>query len=328
MKKHCKICHSILHRWGHSVSGKQRWKCPNCSKTSSLTRRDVSLKHRTAIFLKWLGGNASLTELCAVLDVSRRTLNYWFEEFWKAKPNPVIPKSLTDTYFVVDAIYLDGHHHCVLIGRSGQGHIVWEFAEQETFSAWFAFFSKLPKPKAIVCDGQGGLLSAVKTVFPQTPVQRCLIHIHRLAIMKLTRNPRTVAGQELLSLVSAVHSLKMPQDQTLWLAAFWSWSKKWETFLKERTYGISPTGQHHWWYTHRRIRALKRTLEQAIPQMFVFIDIAGIPRTTNLVEGGINSRLADLLRRHRGVSLEHKKVLVAHYLNSRNGVKKPTRNCT
>ena len=328
MRKHCKTCHTILHRWGRTSTGKQRWKCPKCSSPNSLKRSDVSLKYRTALFISWLCGNASLTEICTSEDISRRTLNYWFKSFWNHQPIPCFPETLANTYLVVDAIYLEGHHHCVLIGRSGNGHIVWEFAEQETFEAWFSFFSKLPKPKAVICDGHGGLFSGVKTVYPQLPIQRCLIHIHRLAIVKLTRNPRNIAGKELLSLVSALHGLRTSQDQTAWTIAFWSWSKKWEAFLKERTWGISPTGQKYWWYTHRNIRALKRTLEQALPHLFTFLNIDGVPRTTNLVEGGINSRLADLLRRHRGAPLEHKKVLVAHYLNSRNGVEKPTRNCT
>lgn len=328
MKKHCKTCQAMLHRWGHTSAGKQRWKCPKCSQTSSLKRDDVSLKYRTELFLKWLTGNVSLSEICLVQNVSRITLSRWFSALWDLPPKSIFPETLASTYLVVDAIYLEGHHHCVLIGRSGNGHIVWEFAEQETFEAWFSFFSKLPKPKAVICDGQGGLLSAVKAAYPQLPIQRCLIHIHRLAISKLTRNPRNIAGKELLSIVSALHRLHTTQDQTAWIIAFWTWSKKWEVFLKERTWGISPLGQKHWWYTHRNIRALKRTLEQAMPHLFTFLNVEEIPRTTNLVEGGINSRLADLLRRHRGTPVEHKKVLVAHYLNSRKGVKKPTQNVT
>lgn len=52
-----------------------------------------------------------------------------------------------------------------------------------------------------------------------------------------------------------------------------------------------------------------------------------IPRTTNYVEGGINSQLRTKLKLHRGMSEEHQRRLVEWYLNSRTENPKPTRNC-
>lgn len=228
----------------------------------------------------------------------------------------------------MDAVYLAGHHECVLIGRTGKGYVSWMFAEQETTVAWLAFFAKLPKPRAVICDGQSGLLSAVKTLWSDVPVQRCLAHVQRLAIQKLTRRPHTPAGQELLMLIHALHSAKTLAQRNSWIAAFAGWDERWQDFLRERTYGIHPCGRRTWWYTHRRMRALKRTLAQSLPNLFAFIDWPGIPSTTNLVEGGINSRLKELLHRHRGMNLDHKKTLVAYFLNNRNMPQKPTRNAT
>lgn len=158
------------------------------------------------------------------------------------------------------------------------------------------------------------------------PVQRCLAHVGRLAVQKVTRHPHTECGQALLALVYRLHGVKTSNDRDKWIAAFHDWRSGSEGFLKERTYGINPAGKRSWWYTHRRIRALKRTLEESLPNLFAFIDIPGTPGTTNLVEGGINSRLKELLHRHRGFSLEHKKTLVAYFLNTRNMPQKPTQN--
>lgn len=246
--------------------------------------------------------------------------------FWDNLPKPVIPHTLFNTYLVVDAIYLAGHSECVLIGRTGNGHVFWLFARQETLVAWIDFFCKLPVPVAVICDAQSGLISAVKTVWPQVPLQRCLAHLQRLAISKLTRHPKTAAGQELLKLAYAAHGVRTHQAKDKWIADFEGWKTRWERFLKERTYGIHPSGKRNWWYTHRRIRAMKHTLEQSLLNLFVSIDYPGIPSTTNLVEGGINSRLKELLHRHRGMRLGHKKALVAHYLDSRSVPQKPTQN--
>jgi hypothetical protein len=73
---------------------------------------------------------------------------------------------------------------------------------------------------------------------------------------------------------------------------------------------------------------MKYTLTQALDNLFAHIECPGVPSTTNLVEGGINSRIKELLHRHRGMSLEHKKAIVAYFLNSRNRPQKPTRKFT
>jgi hypothetical protein len=259
---------------------------------------------------------------------TRQALSKVFSLFWKNIPAPEIPNNLSNTFLVADAIYLSGHNECVLIGRTGLNHVFWLFARQETLAAWTDFIRMIPKPQALICDGQSGLLSAVKGLWPEVKVQRCLPHMQRLGIQKLTRRPKTPAGQELLRLVYDTHAIKTTQARDKWLTDFEAWGQRWEKFLKERTYGEHPDGKRTWWYTHRRIRAMKYTLTQALDNLFAHIECPGVPSTTNLVEGGINSRLKELLHRHRGMSLEHKKAIVAYFLNSRNRPQKPTRKFT
>ncbi|MBI5744097.1 MAG: hypothetical protein HY952_06080 [Elusimicrobia bacterium] len=73
---------------------------------------------------------------------------------------------------------------------------------------------------------------------------------------------------------------------------------------------------------------MKHTLTQALENLFTKIECQGVPSTTNLVEGGNNSRIKELLHRHRGMNLEHKKAIVAYFLNSRNRPQKPTQKVT
>ena len=51
-----------------------------------------------------------------------------------------------------------------------------------------------------------------------------------------------------------------------------------------------------------------------------------IPRTTDYVEGGINSQLKEKLRLHRGLNQTHQQRLVDWYLYSRTKDQKPPRN--
>jgi len=138
-----------------------------------------------------------------------------------------------------------------MIGRTGKGHYIWDFAEHETLAAWFVFFSKLPMPGAVIFDGQKGLISAEKTLWLDVSAQRCLAHIQRLAIQKLTGNPRTIAGQELLRIVSALHGIKMHEDKAQWRVCFEAWKTQYAEFLKERSQGEN---RGRWQYKHRYVR--------------------------------------------------------------------------
>lgn len=320
------MCGRPMQRWGRTSTGKIRWFCRFCVQTRTQRRADTADRWALRLFRKWLIGTESLVSIAADTNCTIQTLLNRFSDFWDNLPRPIIPQSLTDKHLSVDAVYLEGHNECVLIGRAGGDCVFWDFARQESLSAWLGFMQSLPKPRALVCDGQSGLFSAVKTLWPDLPIQRCLAHIQRLGVQRLTMRPKTPAGQELLRLVYALHGVETDSDKRQWLADFAAWGTRWERFLKERTYGLHPSGSRNWWYTHRRIRAMKKTLQQSLDSLFVHIDMPGVPRTTNEVEGGINSRLKELLHRHRGMSLVHRKAVVAHFLDSRNVPQKPTRN--
>jgi len=317
-----------MQKWGRTKAGKIRWYCRVCAKSSVQKRPDLEQRWLLRLFRNWVTGTDTLQRIASTRNHTRQALSKSFSSLWETIPVPTIPEDLGDTFLVADAIYLSGHNECVLIGRTGLNHVFWIFARQETLSAWTEFIRMIPKPKALICDGQSGLLSAVKGLWPEVKVQRCLPHMHRLGIQKLTRRPKTPAGQELLKLVYAMHAVKTAQEKDKWLSDFMAWGARWERFLKERTHGLHPCGKRSWWYTHRRIRAMKNTLTQALANLFVYIDCPGVPSTTNLVEGGLNSRIKELLHRHRGMGLEHKKAIVAYFLNSRSMPQKPTRKFT
>lgn len=204
----------------------------------------------------------------------------------------------------------------------------WLFAERETLANWMTFLKKLPAPDAAVIDGQKGLLAAIQCLWPLTKIQRCLVHIERLARIKLTRQPKTSAGKELSLLVKRLLGVRTKRQRRRWIGVYRRWERRHTDFLKERSYGEPRVGEKRtWWYTHRNIRAARSLIRNALPHLFTFIYHPHVPRTTNHVEGGVNSRLKELVHRHRGLSNDRKQALVAEHL-ARKKQQKPPRNVT
>ena len=92
--------------------------------------------------------------------------------------------------------------------------------------------------EAAVIDGRQGLAQ----VFSDVPVQMC--QFHQIAIVRryLTSNPKLPAGKELRVLTQTLSRT----DETTFTFRLTSWFKKWDTFLKERTYHANG---RNWQYT-------------------------------------------------------------------------------
>ena len=178
-------------------------------------------------------------------------------------------------------------------------------------------------PHALVSDGQKGLQKAIKMIFPGITHQRCLAHVIRLSLAWLTRNPQTDAGKDLRVLVRELARVKAENQAAFWHSAFSSWHQQYGEFLKEKS--CNPETNRKW-HTHRKLRAVRSLVLNALPNLFWFVSDKHIPNTTNAVEGGINSPLAELLHRHRGITEAQKKSLVRRFLYARRKKKLPTRN--
>lgn len=316
-------------RWGRTATGTQRWQCTNCHKGQCWKRVDVTRRNRNALRNRWMLGMASLTSIARRLRVHRITLSRRLK-ILQMPTTPVLPRSLTHSPVIV----LDGttiSKQTVLVvayDTISDQPLAWSFVSHERFDIWHSLLIRISsryQPHALVSDGQKGLLKASKSVFPHIPHQRCLAHIIRLSLAWLTKNPQTLAGQELRILVRNLSQTKTPFNTNQWYDSFIIWNTRYESFLKEKS--VNPmTGRK--WYTHRKLRAVRSLILHALPNMFLFVADPRIPNTTNVVEGGINAPLAELLHRHRGITEQQKKALVTHFLYARRRRKLPTRNAT
>ena len=254
-----------------------------------------------------------------------RTLNRWFSIFWNNIPFPIIPDNLDNEILVIDAVSVSPRKVVALIGRTKKHVVNWTFAKSESSTSWSTFLNPIPKPFAIVCDGQKGMLSAIRGRFPNSKIQRCVVHIARQVRIKLTRHPKTEAGKEIKVLIRSLMFVRTKRQKRRWIRRWRKWCHKHHKFLSEKSYGENQFGKTKWWYTHKKLRSVRTLIKNSLPDLFTYVRYPYVPRTTNHVEGGINSRIKELFRRHRGLSIHRKVTLISWFLSSKQG-QKPPRN--
>ena len=308
-----------MQKWGKNRNGSVRWRCKLCGVSHTRKRSDLTQKYKRALFKKWLLGKQSLVEIALKYNASSRTLHSWFTPFWEEEPQPKQIK-LSNYVLIIDGKYVE-KNASVLVGATVKGVVFWMFSQRENYNTWSLFLLKLRRiPFAIVCDGQKGMIKAIKERFPGVVVQRCQFHVVSYILSKLTQNPESIAAQELRYLVTQISKIKIKDQLKLWLAHYKLWYQTHHSFLKEKTYqehNLTPTGRRKWHYTHGKLHASHSHLKNSLPNLFKYLLYPQIPNTTNYVEGAINSPMQEKLRFHRGLKLFKRRVLIAHFLSSK-----------
>jgi len=313
-----------MQRRGKTAAGTQRWKCTTCNVSAVRQRPDQKRKQYKLSFIRWLTGVRELSAVARERGIGREQLSRRFQQYWYL-PAPTSPPLVgSDHVLILDGIYLSGRGNATLIARTITYVRSWDFHERECFVAWDRFLARIPAPKAVVCDGQKGLLEAIKCRWPHTKIQRCLVHVERFVRSRISMRPKTEAGRALWQLTRSLWDVDTVCDADNWIESFQAWEERYADFLKERSYS-SETGR--WWYTHRTLRAARSHVRNALPHLFTFAIVPNTPRTSNHIEGGTNARLKELIRRHRGLSPERKRILAAYFLSSQTE-KKPPRDVT
>lgn len=302
-----------MQRWGTTTSGRLRFRCPQCRRSASVQRPDNRARRDQADFVGWLIQRQLQTTLARQRGIGVRALRARFRFHWT--PLPPMPSPCAG--LIVDATHIASGQVVALIARDDEGRVTWAFASREDFVGWYRLLARFEvPPRWVVCDGHRDLLRVLRQIWPDVLIQRCVIHVMRQVRAHLSWHPKTDAGQRLLRLVLDLRNVKTRRQRRRWLRAWHRWLRQHDALLKERL--RHPTDPRRWRYTHRKLRAARWLLHNALPNLFSYVRQPQIPRTTNLIEGGINSRLKDLLRHHRGLRPHQKITLTAHYLHHRN----------
>lgn len=297
----CPICGNKCVKSGKTKSGAQRWLCKNCK--SSLTHKIDHRAKELNLFLEWLFSKSTQTDMPG----EGRTFRRKTTKFWEIWPMPPKIAETRDVLFL-DGIYL-GRKACILICCDDQNVLGWYLCRYEHSGAWIALMKQIAEPKMVVSDGGSGFSKALKMTWPNAKHQRCLFHVYCQVKRYTTSRPNSLAGLELYELSKDLLHLKTTQEAQIWGQRFTGWLKKYQAFLSEMT--IDEEGRKR--PTHERILKAERSLLRLIHEntLFTYLDDAlkdefDTPSTNNRIEGGINSRLREMLRNHRGLSIERR----------------------
>lgn len=294
--KECPVCGARMKRNGKTGAGTQRWRCVECG-SSAVHRHDSAAKELSA-FLGWLMSKGSQADMPG----GGRTFRRRSRAFWEIWPMPDAVDEVHRVVFV-DGIYV-ARDLVVLIACTREHVLSWYVARAETSRAWRALLSRIAPPDMVVTDGGSGFARACAAEWPETKVQRCLFHAFCQVKRYTTSRPKLQAGRELYGLALELMALEDPSQARWWVERYMQWCAFWSDFLEERT-----LSEGRLVYTHERIRKARSSLSSLVSKgtLFTYLDPAlaahgPLPRTNNMIEGGVNSQLRAMLRNHRGLS--------------------------
>ena len=298
----CPACGSICVKYGKNKSGSQRWRCKSCA--SIYTPKIDNTSKQLKIFLKWLFGKQSQKEMPGEGRSFRRKTN----QLWNIWPLPPKVEGQKDVIYV-DGIYI-GRKACILICCDERYVLGWYLCRYENARAWKTLMSRISEPTMVVSDGGTGFTKALKKVWPNAKHQRCLFHVFCQVKRYTTSKPKTAAGIELYVLAKDLLHLETQAEKDTWISRFIDWMQKYNGFLSQLTYDEYGNSR----YTHERLIKAQRSIMRLLNEgtMFTYFDealrseIDRIPTTNNQIEGGVNSRLREMLRVHRGLSVERR----------------------
>ena len=327
LKKHgfryCLVCKSRLKKRGKTAAGRQRWYCRVCTQSSVRKRTDLRHLFTFEQFIEWLLGKASQAEL----GVASRTFRHQTSWCWDV-PVPLVQTGEIHHAVIIDGIRVGGR--TCLVARTTEYVIDWVWVPYESSEYWSLLLQQIPPPMYVVCDGQRGMLKALSLWWPNTTVQRCRFHAWLNVKAKLTLNPQTIQGKQLLQLARDMQHVTTRRQARCWKRRLSAWYRKHSAFIQEKTIKQYPKrGERTWCYTHTRVRSAYRQLHAITDDLMrsIYRRSPRLPATTNHLEGGINSHIRDKLRTHRGMKNEHQRVLVNWYLYGRTEGRKAPRNC-
>lgn len=112
----------------------------------------------------------------------------------------------------------------------------------------------------------------------------------------LRTQPKTEAGRELRGILPKLDSIKTIRERDSFIQAYLDWKQRHRSFVLSLS------------CTTIAFKDLKRTmvlLDNALSDMFYYLDNEHVPPTTNALESS-HSRLKADYQRHRGISRQHR----------------------
>jgi hypothetical protein len=152
--------------------------------------------------------------------------------------------------------------------------------------------------ESVTIDGRPGIL----LVFNKYLVQVCQFHVQKAILRRTTKNPKTECGK-LLKFI-ATRFIKERWDEEYFSTAYKLIKEDYKDFLDEK----NDNNEHK----HKQLRSAMTGIKRALPYLFTVNNNpqTRIPNTTNHIDGGINPKIKNLVRNHRGISKTRRNKLI------------------
>lgn len=159
----------------------------------------------------------------------------------------------------------------------------------------------------ISCTNDGNLqaIMAIKKIWSDIVIQRCVVHVQRQGLMWCRRFPKRTDSKRLRELFLRVVSINSQEQCTDFLIKLYLWEKK---------YGAAIGKSKERGRVSSDIKRARSMLIKAIPNMFHYLENNNIPKSTNGLEGYF-SRLKGRYRQHRGLSKTKRYKYFCWYFN-------------
>ena len=160
---------------------------------------------------------------------------------------------------------------------------------------------------SVTIDGRIGIPS----VFGVFPIQICQFHQIQIVNRYLTKNPKLQASKELKTIIEDLTIM----NQIGFESRFKYYLEINQEFIDEKT--INPeTGRSI--YKHKKLRSAANSIKNNLKYLFTCRNhpSLNIPNTTNHIDGGVNPKLRELVRTHRGLRKDRRNKILSILLNS------------
>lgn len=142
----------------------------------------------------------------------------------------------------------------LLLNSSNGKAISYDYQIRENYAAAFKIFNEVKakgvKPIAITVDGNTSVIRALKTVWPDIIIQRCLVHIQRQGLAWLRKYPKLEASKELRKIFLMLFKIETYEKRNY----FYRVLVKWEKLYGE--YVLSLPSDHKVYGDLQRARSL------------------------------------------------------------------------
>ncbi len=156
------------------------------------------------------------------------------------------------------------------------------------------------------------IIWAIRKIYPEAIIQRCLVHINRQIRNYIWKNTINECGKELLWITT----FTIIRDRKKFTKSFDVWLKKWQLYLNERSYWDGGWRRKRW-YTHRKLRQSRSHILNARSNMFQNIMDPNIIDNTNELEWLIGL-LKTQIHNHRWMKKERLKNFIIQRCYNRN----------